>query len=123
MTPVTPGEIPSWMILAWQLYRPEKYQLREGVIEVVECEMEMQHVVGETKILAWDHWGSTVIDGQNCFVSEPYCTKERATKAFSPLAKILRCKMTVSKDSDYGYGTIRVVLYPPIENCADCPQK
>ena len=59
-----------------------------------------------------DHWGSTHFAGRQCFVTEPYIDFEEGLLVFRKLALALGCADIVSRVSEHGFGTIRVLLLP-----------
>lgn len=59
-----------------------------------------------------DHYGSATIQGQDCFVNEPYGPAEKALADMERLAGIVGGFAYVTKNSEHGNGTVRAILSP-----------
>jgi hypothetical protein len=65
-----------------------------------------------------DHWGSTTIDGEVCFVSEPYLTYPPAANELAVpqhIADATGCDLLVERESEWNPpSTIRLVFRPKV---------
>ncbi len=109
-SPVRLHHVPSWL----RRRLLEAYGARD---RMTDGHSVLHHVAGSTGGSEWlDHWGSTLVDGQRVFVSEPYNLPPEAIEQIATIAKAIDCTWWISANSWWcpGY-TIRVVIAPPRE--------
>ena len=114
-TPVRLHHFPDWLRLAWLRNRPAdaekgwhttaRWQVCD---EIVAWLRRANEYVG-----GLDHWGTTRLGGQLCFVNEPYVSLDSLRRWMRPLADHLRALLVVTDQSAWNPGrTMRALLFP-----------
>jgi hypothetical protein len=106
-SPVKLNRLPAWFIQQMHTITDES----ERVEEVCLLFRIARSTCGSTTWL--DHIGSTILDGSEVFVSEPYLRPFDDLSCARHIANSLGCELVVSEQSYWFPGkTIRLVLRP-----------
>lgn len=123
-TPVWLHHLPNWLRLAWvRTRRPTDVIPRSSPSSwSVAQEIDRDVSAFNARAGRWcslDHWGTTILGGVVAFVNEPYAKDPDAQVMFDGLAGRVGAAHGYARGSAWGNGTMRVLLFPPLEMLRD----
>lgn len=118
-SPVKLGHLPQWFASACRTalkkhHIPiERYDLPETLMYKV-AETASKNEDGQSASITWiDHWGSTVHNGRQAFVTEPYLSAQDVANAVK-MAKMLDLEIDIDSNSWWFPGeTTRIAFLKP----------
>jgi hypothetical protein len=112
-----PCRLPNWLRLGWlRASRGRRRGGTSGWAVFWQLDHWLDQVAGrKCRPALLDPWGSAVLGGKTCFVTETPVNFIDAVTYLALLADLLGCRMDIMASSGLPARRLRIILFPPKE--------